>query len=607
MTYPEPDIMPRNLAYLQSRMSAASLDAVTGAVADRFTLEAEPRGDGGFNLLCAGDERKIALHSRRDPVGEAERLAEEIIGNQTFDGCVVGGFAGMRHLEALAARLRPGAAMIVIDLNPALFRSAMPYCPLDRLDRFGLRWNFIVSAEVETAKREFRALLKKMDSFQLAAVIHPAMMRLTPEPYQRLLSEIASEVKLETMDRATRGASAEAWLANAVDALPYLIANPPLEILRGRFAGNTAIIAAAGPSLADSIPLIRHMAPECLLFAVGTALKPLLAAGITPDFIVALDSDPATLRQIPPGGTGNTWLIAAPSIPPEMAKSFPGHILTYSFSGMKGFNRWLAAGGCPLPVMNVGGTVSLTAIDAALLTGCRLIVLCGLDLAMGSDGATHAANSMYDGCRAEAAQLVAVRGNYAPQVYTTPQFADYIKQMNAYLLDMSASGDVVFCNVSSGGAYLEHTRLCHPAEYGKGLPLTNQIDKSFLINGFRNNQPCTSHHWDDFLKKTAENLRQLSRGAAEAANICADLLRHGGMPPRDKLLRLDFLDGQMKKNPASDLIELALEGVLQSRRARNRPDKSRDEHLADGRELYGVMAEAARLYENKIDNIRKLL
>jgi len=599
-------IFTRNLEYLRPCMSAASIQVLTAARTSESPLRAESRADAGWDLIWAVGERKITLHSRRDPFAEADRLAAEVLAGPPVDGCVIAGVAGMYHLNAIAARLRPGSTMVVIDLDPVLFATALQYCDLNKLSQYRLHYHFIVNSDVETAKREFRMILKKMDRFDLVSFVHPAMRRIAPEPYQRLMEEIASEIKLERMDRDTRAASGYSWLENAVDNFPYLLRSPSLEEFGKCFAGSTAIVAAAGPTLSDAIPVIQKLAPQCLVFAVGTALRSLLAAGIVPDFMVALDSDPQTLRQLPAEGEILPWLAAAPSVPPPMCEKFASRSFFYTFSGMKGFNRRLTGAGFPLPVMNVGGTVSLTAIDIALLAGCETVLLCGLDLAVGADGTTHATNSMYDGCRADQQNLIPVRGNYADKVLTTPQFADYIKQMNAYLLDMTAVSKAVFYNVTTGGAMIEHTRLICPDDITPEICCFGIEGKNSLLRRLHDDAVTPSpRKRQNFLRHLGSELEFLCRDAGAAIKLCDELL--GGQEAEERAERLGRLDSQLKNNSAIEFIEPALEGVLLRLRQGNRTDKSQSERLLDGKSLYQEILRAAGLFANKINNMLKTL
>ena len=68
--------------------------------------------------------------------------------------------------------------------------------------------------------------------------------------------------------------------------------------LDGIHSGASVLVAAAGPTLADHFERLRNRPAGQPLVAVDAALKPLLAAGIRPDYVVAADSHQLGLRRL---------------------------------------------------------------------------------------------------------------------------------------------------------------------------------------------------------------------------------------------------------------------------------------------------------------------
>lgn len=80
---------------------------------------------------------------------------------------------------------------------------------------------------------------------------------------------------------------------NSVD----FFSRPDISPLRRAFQGETAILAAAGPDLPEQIPFLREAGSKAVIIAVNNALKPLLAGGVCPHFVVANDTSLATARS----------------------------------------------------------------------------------------------------------------------------------------------------------------------------------------------------------------------------------------------------------------------------------------------------------------------
>ena len=82
------------------------------------------------------------------------------------------------------------------------------------------------------------------------------------------------------------------WLTNTIENIAAVneTAMYKLSDLTGKFSGQTALIAGAGPSLNDNIAHIQANRNNFIIFCVNKALKYLIQNGITPDFVVCLDA-----------------------------------------------------------------------------------------------------------------------------------------------------------------------------------------------------------------------------------------------------------------------------------------------------------------------------
>ena len=592
-----------NLEFLRCHASPNSVRAVEKGAVEVSDLIIGSGESGVPEFSCRRDDDDIVLHSRRHPGQEAARQVEgcELAGKT---GIVVLGMAGGYHLDALAEQMPSGGIMLIIDLFPGRVAAAMQRLNLSNWEKHGVIPLFIVNTGLETIRREFRQLLKKQPHCDFAFFAHPGLMRLDSRPWQLLTVELREEIRLETADRITRAALADEWLANAVDALPMTLAGPQIDALTGCFSGGTALLAAAGPTLTQALPMLRRMSAHCPVFAVGTAVRPLLAGGIVPDMVVCLDSDRMTVDQIPEAGLETAFLAAAYSTPSSLNSRFPSRTFSYSFSGLKGFNAWLEKGERKPPLLNVGGTVSLTAIDLALLTGCTTVILCGLDLAMSDNGTTHAQDSVYDGCRLPPEKLVEVSGNCRDKVLTTRQFSGYIRQMNAYLSDVSAGGKVKFFNATTGGAMLEKTTVVNPEILNDDMVrhrIGNAKAVLAAIYAAEVKRSPALPHWQNYLRQSAVGLKALNRLAEEALAIVAASPQDRSMP-QEKMEILTALEREIRRTPELALLDQALESVtlaVYSPGSGSAKDKSAC--------LYHGIAEAAEQLADRLTTVEEKL
>lgn len=116
--------------------------------------------------------------------------------------------------------------------------------------------------------------------------------RIAPEAYRALESELDREHRRYWRNLSTLQWMAPSWIRNSLTNLARVAARPvpwPLP------CHGDLIVAGAGPSLDALLPALAAMKSRPPLLAVDTALRPLQAHGITPDYLIILESQKANL------------------------------------------------------------------------------------------------------------------------------------------------------------------------------------------------------------------------------------------------------------------------------------------------------------------------
>lgn len=169
-------------------------------------------------------------------------------------------------------------------------------------------------------------------------------------------------------------------------------------LLRGRQqrrARGDAAIVASGPSLDRTMQDLARIRDKVVLFSCGSALRPLMRAGIRPDFHVELETDPANSKFFDywDGGAdfGKIPLIA----PNGMAESITSHFeRVYMF--LREHNTAAALLGPADEHTAFGGpTVGNAALAIAAQLGFRRVFAFGLDLGYPEASAHHARGTVY--------------------------------------------------------------------------------------------------------------------------------------------------------------------------------------------------------------------
>jgi len=146
---------------------------------------------------------------------------------------------------------------------------------------------------------------------------------------------------------------------------------PDIRPLRKAFAGETAVLVAAGPALPEQLDYLRSVRDKALVIAVNNALKPLVAAGITPHFVVANDTSELTAQS---------WS----GLPPLPEVALVSHCLA-DLGGEVFGRKYLFGNYMPELFGNranlrLHGSVLTTAFSLARHMGCVRCVLAGAQL-----------------------------------------------------------------------------------------------------------------------------------------------------------------------------------------------------------------------------------
>ena len=293
---------------------------------------------------------------------------------------------------------------------------------------------------------------------------------------------------------------------------PEIVQAPTISQLKDKFNKTDAMVLCAGPSLTDSLEIIKSKQEECLVIAVGTALKPAIAAGINPDITVIVDSAPVIYEQFDTIEHPQPWLLTKYTIFPGLIQKYAGKIISFNSCVTQEFSSWLGEGGFNYSDLKVGGTVSLSAVDCAVHLGCRNVFVYGLDLAYGEDGTSHAKNSVYDGNK-QTNGLVKVKGNRSVEVVTTRQFANYIHIMNRFFKDTFSYFTGKIFNVNNSGAFMEGMTLISPDEIENNFQKSQDDIQQIL------SKPHSENNYSQIISHLENGISEINEIRDEAREI----------------------------------------------------------------------------------------
>ena len=349
----------------------------------------------------------------------------------------------------------------IIEPNVDLFFSSLFVTPWRVLHQYfsvrGSRMSLIVGDTPEDSIKKENAFIKQNFPFLISNFGRLTM--IGDEAVQgRLLSAEGAE------DSASDKSSSAGWyddqkiglyhsLCNIREQRPFFTGKKITDFLR-------VFVIGTGPSLDESISYIRQNCDQAVIFACGSAISPLLAEGIIPDFHVIQERmwtkdslrDPQTnalLKQV--------RLLKLNVVSPENDSLYRE---TYTFQKFMDPGSALLGAGFPA-TQGVNPTVTNAGVAFAIELGADEVYLFGVDYGSpAGKGAWHSTNTRYDkdGVWAGYDDEVAfeVRGNFAEPAITTPMLS-WSRQVTETLFGRNKHAK--YFNVGSG-AYIAGAAEC---------------------------------------------------------------------------------------------------------------------------------------------------
>jgi hypothetical protein len=337
------------------------------------------------------DGRCWPVHSADRPLEEAREWLKTSL--KTLDTpaiCVIGAGAGwiVDAVEEL-----PGAVRILV-LEPE------PACVAAMFERRDLR--DLIEAG--------RILVLSGPDFDGAATAWRVLGRMAADPPVLVHPVVAVARRAATMAaaRLTRSVIAGAraneqarrrfaapYLLNTLRNVPSLASESDADALTNLYAGQQVVIAAAGPSLNRNLEELRPHRNKVVLVSVDTALRPMLAAGLTPDFVVTVDPAPANARHLEGlPACEETALVAEVSAQRSTLQAFPGRTFLFRVAAHHPW-PWLHTSGIDVARLHAWGSVLITAFDLGARLGGDPLIVIGADLAY-TDGQPYCRGTVYE-------------------------------------------------------------------------------------------------------------------------------------------------------------------------------------------------------------------
>ncbi len=343
---------------------------------------------------------------------------------------------------------------------------------------------------------------------------HNPSIHLDPEFYSMVELKIKNTIRSKMSDMLTRFEFEKKWIANIIvntGRLPARAENDPASPAlfsrwRGALSGVPAVLAAAGPSLRSSLPLLRELQNRCFILACDTAYKALLKGGVMPHAVIMLDaqkhtllhflgesrlkscllfadivSNPAILRRLESRGIIFSTTAKITQMPDGSVEreATPGSVYAEALAG-------------PIGDVQSGGSVATSGFDLLRNLGVSRLFLIGQDLAytgreIHSTGTHHNERWLCSISRTKSLELIneaVVRKRetfFVPALSGGEVLTDYVLDLYRHWFEDSINrSDITVVNLSNAGANI-HGCAERPSEREllNSLPVRDDIANIF--------------------------------------------------------------------------------------------------------------------------------
>lgn len=420
--------------------------------------------NGLATLQVLIDGRPHLIHSKYDPIKEAERYVEQFAEEaQQYQHVLFYGIGLGYHIEAFLTRY-PQISFTLYEPNSSIFYKYVSYKDLKDIPLSRLKGIHIEKDEDEM--KQFLHQFSHDINEKVLLVSLPSYEQVFAKQYQAFLRTFKEIIIEKRTGFQTNLAFEHRWTINSMMNFPTTIKTPNIlhDIDKRKFKGKPVLLVAAGPSLAEEIENIRHIKEKGLayIFSVGSAINALIEYGVYPD--AACTYDPTQINQIVfqklvEKEIDSIPLIYGTSVGFETLQNYPGpkiHMVTsqdtvtpYYFDCEK--NK-------ELEIVNDAPSIAVVTLQLLYKLGCNPIILVGQNLAY-KDNIRYSKGIKYKHISSyleenEINSALKTESVYGDEIITNHSFNRMRKQIETYLRSFK---QVEVYNTTQGGAKIEGT------------------------------------------------------------------------------------------------------------------------------------------------------
>lgn len=418
----------------------------------KFLIEQGRKGKN--TLLYRNNGKEIYLHSKYDPIREAETIITDYQGTENKNVIFYG--TGLGYHIDLFVKQNPNNSFYIFEPVEELMLYFLSIQNLNKPEYKNLKNITVGMDDLSKDIKHFLDLNRK-DTVIIQLPVH---MQVFPEEYEKFNEIFLGILKSKRSDLAVNYSFQERWIINSMKNFKYVLSTPNILLeKKGAFKNIPALLVAAGPSLNEEIENIRYIKEKGLayIFSVGSAINTLLHHNIYPHAATTYDptkNSEKVFAKVKEQGIKDIPLIFGSSVAYEVLETYPGPMYHMITSQDKVAHYYLdAASNEEILIVLDAPTIAAVTLQLLSFLGFAPIILVGQNLAyLGqhrhSDGIDYSRKLTEKDLK----KALWVEDVYGNKIRTNEGFNRMRAEMEVYISRME-KGRII--NTTKGGAKIK--------------------------------------------------------------------------------------------------------------------------------------------------------
>lgn len=389
-------------------------------------------------------EKTILLYSKYNPNRDADAFAEEVYDEDTENYLIYGLGLGY-HINSLEDRINAKGNkyhIYIIECNMDIYRLAKENINLSRILNNKNTTLFLLGGN----HSDNNELNKTFEIENIKIVYHKPSLNIIPEEFINL------KYLFEEYEMSKSGIIeySDILYDNFKENINNFDDN--VDTLFNKYKDTPLYLIAAGPSLDKNINVLSKVKDNGIILSVGRAVRSLLAAGITPNYIIITDPSDFLYDMQLKDLNIDVPIIVLSTCDKNVILKYNGFKYIALQKGYAPAEEYAKDNKNKL--VRTGGSVATTGLDIAIKMGCNPIVFVGQDLAF-TDNQTHSKDTFSKEV-VETFSFRNIEDIYGNIVQTHRSLYSYRRWIQNRIAEEK---DIEFIDATEGGARIEGTKV----------------------------------------------------------------------------------------------------------------------------------------------------